>query len=51
MNIYFCKEPQCRQPCVFTSSQLTCMTCGLEQDVPDAAKSKISKISLIARIE
>lgn len=31
---YLCKERECRQPCVFTSSQLTCMSCGLEQDVP-----------------
>lgn len=29
-----CKEPMCRQLCVFTYSQLTCTECGLEQDIP-----------------
>lgn len=31
-DIYFCKD--CRNNCVFTSSNLTCTYCGLEQDVP-----------------
>lgn len=32
MNNYRCKE--CHAICAFTNSNLTCMTCGLEQDVP-----------------